>query len=216
MTKHLVYYPDYRTTFSYGMVDLYTELKGSHREITLRPTEKPIIVRFEKTYVGSKRKEFRTGEEMVMDVVESGGDVVDSTCIIFAVAHTDSFNLSLGINIEGQYNYSFAAISALYPSEYLKFIDAEFATTGSSISYFMPKAPAFYKYNFPLSRYFFMVRVPTVFGTGFGRGAGSWSAASAVNYSSAKVTKVKLYVRIYRTDCYYMIQQTWRNDEKCR
>ena len=39
------------------------------------------------------------------------------------------------------YNFSFAALPAKYPSEYLNFIGAKFVEVTDKVAYFMPKAP---------------------------------------------------------------------------
>ncbi|GFO05629.1 hypothetical protein PoB_003213400 [Plakobranchus ocellatus] len=105
-----------------------------------------------------------------MVVLENNGEVTDSTCIIFSVARSSRINLTLTVSISGSYNYSYAAIDAKYPSEYLGFIGTKFKPIGSHFFYFMPHAPSGYISNYPLSRFIFMVRVPTSAGLHFGPG----------------------------------------------
>ena len=57
MTKRLVFNQDPRVSLSYGMVDLYTELKSTHQEIRLIPSDKPIVVRFEKKQASPSSKD---------------------------------------------------------------------------------------------------------------------------------------------------------------
>ncbi|KAK3735764.1 hypothetical protein RRG08_036812 [Elysia crispata] len=239
MTKRLVFNRDPRVSLTYGMVDLYTELKTTHQEIHLLPREKPIVIRFEKKQMNHTKAQ--NGQDMLMRVLEAKNKVVDSTCIIFAVARTDRYNLTLGIETNSRlYNFSFAALPAKYPSEYLNFIGAKFVEVTDKVAYFMPRAPKYYKFEYPMSRFFFMLRVPTVFGTGFGQP----SIQKAIeqdsdfyghllrkkrdmahpdfqpllrNYSLVdKRNNVTITVKIHRSDCFYLYKKSWRTDKKCQ
>ena len=47
--------------------------------------------------------------------------------------------MTMGIDLHGPFDYTFAAIPAKYPSEYLKFFEADFVLINGTLSFFMPR-----------------------------------------------------------------------------
>ncbi|KAK3764423.1 hypothetical protein RRG08_040019 [Elysia crispata] len=200
---------------NYGFVKIFAETKTEHQRLTLTPKDDPIVIEFEK---------FRRKKKVLsphLYVIEENDVVIDSTCVLFSVLQSELYNLTMTLELSGNYNYSFAAILAKYPSEFIRFAEIKFERIGKNTSFFVPRVSHMHKFRYPLSRAMFMVRVPPTPASHRARAraqaarAGPRQSSSRQSGTSRNVTAVKLQIQVLNSQCYYYSRGKWRSDGNC-